>query len=488
MPPRTSRRLRQNQAEMKGPTEGQSIGKFSTPRVQVGARNKRFTRTTKKIGRPKRAEPSNPEKACGIKQLRKLGATVFEGSTNPTDVKECKNISRKIACSITQQFRGIRELCPRKLSNQEFQWFRQRAPAMQSTREFLDDLGNRKVLRYDSIRSFSARYRYASGFATTRVIDARLVEVQREKRKPEDVPMVKEFLDVLPNDLTNLPPNREIEFTVKLLSGTAPTSQAPYKMARSELKELKVQLQKLVDKGYIRHNVLRRRAVGCRVFEDEDLPRGNRPSLQTGKLDKTVIFPLLTLSVLRDNDAVVEIELLVSDTLPMSAESFESNSSTWLELYFESVHVEMFCYFTNQVMSELHLMYVGKGQQGSLEETISVDFTSSFGLRQQLNNVTIRNKYSLPRIDDLFDQLRGATLFCKIDLRSGHHQLKVSESDISKTTFRKRYGHYEFRVMLFSLTNAPGVFMDLVKMIFHQFVIVFIDDILVYSVGKEAHE
>ncbi|KAA0054351.1 reverse transcriptase [Cucumis melo var. makuwa] len=86
-------------------------------------------------------------------------------------------------------------------------------------------------------------------------------------------------------------------------------------------------------------------------------PRGNRPSLQTEELDKTVIFPLSTLSVLRDNDAVVEIQLSVPDTLATSAESSGSNSSTWLELYFESVHVEMFCYFTNQVISGLHLVF-----------------------------------------------------------------------------------------------------------------------------------
>ncbi|KAA0061627.1 putative polyprotein [Cucumis melo var. makuwa] len=192
---------------------------------------------------------------------------------------------------------------------------------------------------------------------------AHIVVVQREKLKPEDVPMVKEFLYVFPDDLSGLPPDREIEFIIELLPGTAPISQAPYRMAPSELKELKMQLQELVDKGYI---------------------------------------------------------------------------------------------------------------------------------RPTLNKVTIRNKYPLPRIDDLFDQLRGAALFSKIDLRSGYHQLKVRESDISKTAFRTRYGHYEFRVMPFGLTNAPVVFMDLMNRIFRryldQFVIVFIDDILVYSVDRESHE
>ncbi|TYK27320.1 ty3-gypsy retrotransposon protein [Cucumis melo var. makuwa] len=169
-----------------------------------------------------------------------------------------------------------------------------------------------------------------------------VVEVQEEKLKPEDVSVVNEYLDVFPADLSGLPPDREVEFTIELLPGIAPISQAPYRMAPSELKELKVQLQELVDKGYI------------------------RPSL------------------------------------------------------------------------------------------------------------------------------RGATVFSKIDLRSGYHQLKVRKSDIPKTTFRTRYGHYEFLVMPFDLTNAPTVFMDLMNRIFHQYfdqlVIVFIDDILVYSMGKKAHE
>ncbi|TYK05031.1 reverse transcriptase [Cucumis melo var. makuwa] len=182
---------------------------------------------------------------------------------------------------------------------------------------------------------------------------------------------------------------REVEFTIELLPETAPISQAPYKMAPSELKELKVQLQELVDKGYIRPSVS---------------PWGAQ-----------VLF-------MKKKDGILRL---------------------------------------------------------------CIDY-------RQLNKVTIRNKYPLPRIDDLFDQLKGAAVFSKIDLRLGYYQLKVRESDIPKTAFRTRYGHYEFLVMPFGLTNAPENFMNLMNRIFHQyldqFVIVFIDDILVYSMDKKAHE
>jgi hypothetical protein len=110
----------------------------------------------------------------------------------------------------------------------------------------------------------------------------------------------------------------------------------------------------------------------------------------------------------------------------------------------------------------------------------------------QLNKVTIKNKYPLTRIDDLFDQLKGARLFSKIDLRSGYYQLRIKELDVAKTTFKTQYGHYKFLVMLFGLTNAPVVFMDLMNRVFQpyldKFVVVFLDDILVYSKSYLEHE
>ena len=108
-----------------------------------------------------------------------------------------------------------------------------------------------------------------------------------------------------------------------------------------------------------------------------------------------------------------------------------------------------------------------------------------------LNSVTVKNKYPLPRIDDLFDHLQLARVFLKIDLKLEYYQLRIRDEDVHKSAFRTRYGHFEFLVMPFRLTNAPAMFMDMMQRVFKpyldQFVIVFIDDILIYSDSAEQH-
>lgn len=123
-----------------------------------------------------------------------------------------------------------------------------------------------------------------------------------------------------------------------------------------------------------------------------------------------------------------------------------------------------------------------KKKDGSLR--LCVDY-------RELNKVMVKNKYPLPRINDLFDKLAGASVFLKIDLRLGYHQLKIKKEDVPKMTFRTRYGHYEFLVLPFGLTNAHAFFMDLMNRVFkpflNKFVLVFINDILVYSKTREEH-
>ncbi|GJS46076.1 putative reverse transcriptase domain-containing protein [Tanacetum coccineum] len=191
----------------------------------------------------------------------------------------------------------------------------------------------------------------------------RLMSVKEEEPKLEDIAIVRNFSEVFLDDLSGLPPPREVEFRIDLIPGAIPVAKSPYRLAPTEMEELSNQLKELQDKGFI---------------------------------------------------------------------------------------------------------------------------------RPKFNKLTIKNRYPLLRIDDLFDQLQGSRYFSKIDLQSGYHQLRVHEDDIPKTAFRTRYGHFEFTVMPFGLTNAPVVFMDLMNRVcrpyLDKFVIVFIDDILIYSKTKEEHE
>ncbi|GKC12363.1 putative reverse transcriptase domain-containing protein [Tanacetum coccineum] len=215
------------------------------------------------------------------------------------------------------------------------------------------------------------------------------VKDKSEKKKLEDVPIVRDFPEVFLEDLPGLPPTRQVEFQINLIPGAAPIARAPYRLAPSEMKELSEQLKELSDKGFI------------------------RPS-----------------------------------------------SSPW----------------------GAPVLFVKK-KDGSFR--MCIDY-------RELNKLTMKNRYPLLRIDDLFDQLQGSSVYSKIDLRSGYHQLRVREEDIPNTAFRTRYSHYEFQVMPFGLTNAPAVFMDLMNWVckpyLDKFVIVFIDDILIYSKNKQEHE
>jgi hypothetical protein len=207
--------------------------------------------------------------------------------------------------------------------------------------------------------------------------------------KLEGIHIIQEFPDVFPDDLPGMPPERAIEFKIELQPGTAPIAKALYKMSLVKMKELKIQLQGLLDNGYIRPTTS---PWGCSALFVE-------------KKDK-------------------ELRLCVDYRL--------------------------------------------------------------------LNAVTIKNKYPLPRIDILFDQLVGAQVFSKIDLRSGYHQIKICAEDIPKMAFTMRYGLYEYLVMSFGLMNALAHFMYLMNLVFmpelDQFVVVFIDYILVYSKSMEEHE
>ncbi|GJU74570.1 hypothetical protein Tco_1265975 [Tanacetum coccineum] len=249
--------------------------------------------------------------------------------------------------------------------------------------------GIKRELRFEVISSIRTQKYIDQGSQVFLIQMMKEEKTEIPERRIEDVPVVRDFPEVFPEDLPGLPPTRQVEFHIELIPGAAPVARAPYRLAPAEMKELAEQLKELSDKGFI------------------------RPS-----------------------------------------------SSPW----------------------GAPILFVKK-KDGSFR--MCIDY-------RELNKLTVKNRYPLPRIDDLFDQLQGSSIYSKIDLRSGYHQLRVREEDIPKTAFRTRYGHYEFQVMPFGLTNAPAVFMDLMNRVckpyLDKFVIVFIDDILIYSRDEKEHE
>jgi hypothetical protein len=174
---------------------------------------------------------------------------------------------------------------------------------------------------------------------------------------------------------------------------------------------------------------------------------------------------------------------LIPDTAPIAKRPYRMAPTKLAELKLQIAELQQKGYIRSSSSPwGASVLFVTK-KDGSMR--MCIDYRS-------LNEVTIKNMYPLPRIDDLFNQLQGAKYFSKIDLRSGYHQLRIKEADIQKTTFVTRYGQYDFTVMPFGLTNAPAFFMNLMNKVFMEeldkFVVVFIDDILIYSKSREDHE
>jgi hypothetical protein len=182
----------------------------------------------------------------------------------------------------------------------------------------------------------------------------------------------------------------------------------------------------------------------------------------------------------RDIDFSIE---LAPEAVPMSRTPYRMSTPELVELKLQLKEMMDRGYIRPSMSPWGALVLFVKKKDGTLR--LCIDY-------RQLNKVTIKNKYPLPRIDDLFDQLGGASIFSKIDLRFGYHQVRIKGEDIHKTAFRTRYGHYEFVVVPFGLTNAPATFMCLMNNVLSKFldkfVLVFIDDILIYSKNREEHE
>jgi hypothetical protein len=194
------------------------------------------------------------------------------------------------------------------------------------------------------------------------------------------------------------------------------------------------------------------------------------------------VFPVELPGMPPDHDIEFLIELL-PEIPPISKRQYRMPVNELVELKKQIVELQAKGFIRpNSSLWGAPVLFVEK-KDGT--QRMCIDYRS-------LNEVTIKNKYPLPRIEDLFDQMKGASVFSKIDLRSGYHQLKIRESDIPKTAFRTRYGLHEYTMMSFGLTNAPAYFMYLMNKVFMEyldrFIMVFIDNILVFSKTMEEHE
>nr|GFA62159.1 putative reverse transcriptase domain-containing protein [Tanacetum cinerariifolium] len=231
-----------------------------------------------------------------------------------------------------------------------------RIPWGRETLIFHDDRSNQEHEARLNIISYAKTQKYMLKGCQVFLahVTTKEAEGKSEKKRLENVPIIRVFPKVFPEDLSGLPPTRQVVFQIDLIPGAAPIARAPYRLAPPEMKELSEQLKELSSKGFI------------------------RPS-----------------------------------------------SSSW----------------------GVPVLFVKKKDRSFW---MCIDY-------RELNKLTVKNRYPLPRIDDLFDQLQGSSVYSKIDLRSGYLQLQVWEEDVPKTAFRTRYGHYEFQVMPFGLTNAPAV-------------------------------
>ncbi|GJZ19185.1 putative reverse transcriptase domain-containing protein [Tanacetum coccineum] len=231
--------------------------------------------------------------------------------------------------------------------------------------------------------------------------------------------------------------------------------------------------------------------LGSSLFTIDLIPLGH------GSFDVIVGMDWLShnKAVIVCHKKVVEIPLVDGEILRVHGERVEESTKALKMQKWTNLRLVIFPWFKSlsrscktRVSYDLvilhgeHLLFIKK-KDGSIR--MCIDY-------HEMNKLTVKNCYPLPRIDDLFDQLQGAHYFSKIDLRSGYHQLRVHEDDIPKTEFRTRYGHFEFTLMPFRLTNAPAIYMDLMNRVckpyLDKFVIVFIDDILIYSKTKEDHK